>query len=101
MLGELLRCHPRHRGPPHQPAPHRRLHLFEHGGADQGLRDLLAGHAELHTRGSDLGRTPGHPSGLGSSAARLAAQYNVVLPEPPSAEVTAGYPFVLPRSGLP
>ncbi|MEV0536716.1 hypothetical protein [Kitasatospora sp. NPDC050463] len=80
-----------------------RLHQFEHSGADQGLRDWLAGHAELHLHRSGSGhRTPnGVPRGLGSSAARLAAQYTPTLPELPTAAPTPGYPFALPPFRLP
>lgn len=38
-------------------------------------------------RDSDLDHTPGHPSGLGGSAARPSAQHTLVPPEPPSVEV--------------
>jgi germacradienol/geosmin synthase len=103
VLGELLHCE----GPTAARYANRlrtaRLHQFEHSGADQQLRDWLAGHAELHLRRSNAGRrTPNtRPSGLGSSAGRLAAQYTPALPEPPAAAATAGYPFVLPPFRLP
>lgn len=105
VLGELLRCD--------RPAAARyanrlrtaRLHQFEHSGADQGLRDWLAGHAELHLRRSGPACRapggPGGPSGFGSSAARLAAQYTPAPPELPAAAATAGYPFALPPFRLP
>ncbi|MFB8237548.1 hypothetical protein ACFC58_13450 [Kitasatospora purpeofusca] len=101
VLGALLRCE--------RPTAARyadrlriaRLHQFEHSGADPGLRDWLAGHAELRLRHSGDRRRPGAPSGLGSSAARLAAQYAPVLPEPPAAVASPGYPFVLPPFRLP
>ena len=78
-----------------------RLHQFEHSGAAQGLRDWLAGSAELRLRRSGRRRMPGGPTGLGSSAARLAAQYAPALPEQPAAETDPGYPFVLPPFRLP
>ncbi|MEV7416365.1 hypothetical protein [Streptomyces sp. NPDC089919] len=75
-----------------------RLHEFEHSGAGPGMRDWLAGHARLRSR--HAGRFPS-PSGLGSSAARLAAQYAPVLPERATAAATPGYPFRLPPFALP
>ena len=101
VLGELLRCERRTAARYADRLRTARLHQFEHSGADQGLRDWLAGHRELHLRRAGRRPPPGSPNGLGSSAARLAGQYTPVLPEQPSAAASPGYPFALPPFPLP
>ena len=101
VLGELLRCERRTAARYADRLRTARLHQFEHSGADQGLRDRLAGHRELHLRRAGRRPPPGSPNGLGSSAARLAGQYTPVLPEQPSAAASPGYPFALPPFPLP
>lgn len=101
VLGELLRCERRTAARYADRLRTARLHQFEHSGADQGLRDWLAGHRELHLRRVGRRPAPGGLNGLGSSAARLAGQYAPVLPEQPSATASPGYPFALPPFRLP